>query len=85
MMAMGAAGGYEDLGNGLLAGLLTDGGWSWQNSLCMMVFFLFHWPCATTLLTIRKETGSRKWTILAAVLPTAFGVALCLLLRWILL
>ena len=43
-----------------------------------------HWPCATTLLTIRKETGSLKWTGIAALLPTAFGLMSCLLARGIL-
>ena len=45
-----------------------------------LVFMLFHWPCATTLLTIRKETGSWRWTVLAAVLPAAVGLALCFLI-----
>lgn len=67
-----------------MAGLLTEHGWTWQLSLCTMVFFLFHWPCTTTLLTIRKETRSAKWTALAALLPTAFGIVLCALLALVL-
>ena len=43
------------------------------------MFTLFHWPCATTLLTIRKETGSLGWTTLAFALPTVCGMVLCLL------
>lgn len=46
-----------------------------------MVFFLFHWPCSTTLLTIRRETGAWRWALLAAALPTAFGAALCAILN----
>ncbi len=46
-------------------------------ALCTALFFLFHWPCATTCLTIRKETGSPGWTLLAVLLPTAAGVAVC--------
>ena len=42
--------------------LLTENGWTWVTALCMTVFSLFHWPCATTLLTVRKETQSWKWT-----------------------
>ena len=42
-----------------------------------VLFFLLHWPCSTTLWTIRRETGSTKWTLLAALLPTAMGMALC--------
>ncbi len=67
-----------------MAGLLTEHGWTWQLSLCTMVFFLFHWPCTTTLLTIHKETRSAKWTALAALLPTAFGIVLCALLSLVL-
>ncbi|MGM9554442.1 MAG: ferrous iron transporter B [Faecousia sp.] len=63
-----------------MAGILTEHGWTWQLSVCTIVFFLFHWPCTTTLLTIHKETRSAKWTALAAILPTVFGVALCALL-----
>ena len=47
-------------------------------------FIIFHWPCSTTLITIQKETGSFRWTALAFLLPTAFGVVLCMLLRLLL-
>ena len=57
--------------------ILVENGWTWVTGLCTMVFSLFHWPCSTTLMTIRKETGSWKWTLLAALLPTAVGMALC--------
>lgn len=70
-----AAGGAE---------LLATVGMTWQTALCTMVFTLFHWPCATTLLTIRKETGSWKKTAAAFFLPTAAGAAICLLLNWLL-
>lgn len=58
--------------------LLISQGWTWVTALCTMVFFLFHWPCSTTLMTIKKETGSLKWTYLAVLLPTACGVILCM-------
>lgn len=60
-----------------MSNILLASGWTWKQSLCTIVFFLFHWPCTTTLLTIYRETKSKKWTLLAAVLPTAFGCALC--------
>ena len=60
--------------------LLTENGWTWMTALCTMVFFLMHWPCATTLLTIKKETGSVKWTALAAIIPTVCGFILCSLI-----
>lgn len=63
-----------------MAGILMENGWTWQLTVCTIVFFLFHWPCTTTLLTIHKETHSLKWTAFSALLPTAFGITLCALL-----
>lgn len=59
--------------------LLVENGWSWRTAASMLLFCLFHWPCSTTLITIRKETGSAKWTALAFLLPTAIGLLLCFL------
>lgn len=58
--------------------LLGDNGWTIKTALCMMIFTLFHFPCATTCLTIKKETGSLKWTALGFALPTAVGALLCI-------
>lgn len=52
-----------------------------ENVVCTMVFTLFHWPCATTIMTIYKETRSYKKTAAAIVLPTAVGLTLCLMLH----
>ena len=62
-----------------LHGLLLAHGWTGVTALCTVFFCLLHWPCSTTLLTIRKETGSWGWTALACLLPAAFGTALCFL------
>lgn len=60
--------------------LLTDNGWSWITALCTMIFVLFHFPCSTTCLTIKKETGSLKWTAAAVILPTACGAVICFII-----
>ena len=52
-------------------------------ALCMLVFTLCHFPCSTTCLTIKKETGSIKWTLLAIFLPTTIGVILCFIINQI--
>ncbi len=57
--------------------LLVNNGWTWLTALNMMLFSLLHFPCATTLLTIRKETQSLKWTVLAALIPTGIAIAVC--------
>ena len=59
--------------------LFVQNGWTWVTAVSVMLFSLKHWPCSTTLLTIKKETGSLKWTALAAAIPTGVGVALCIL------
>ena len=59
--------------------LFVSNGWTWVTAVSTMLFSLMHWPCSTTLLTIKKETGSLKWTALAAGLPTATGILICML------
>lgn len=61
-----------------LHSLLTENGWNITTALCMMIFTLFHFPCATTCMTIKKETGSIKWTALSFILPTITGIILCM-------
>lgn len=57
--------------------LLLANGWTMLTALNFMIFTLMHWPCATTLLSIRKESGSRFWTAVAAAGPTIMGMILC--------
>ena len=59
--------------------LLLDNGWTWLTALNVMLFSLFHWPCSITLLTIRRETKSWKWTAVSFLLPTLAGILLCML------
>ena len=60
--------------------LLRQQGWTELTAVCTILFSLFHWPCSTTCLTIAKETGSVKWTVLAVAVPTIVGVCLCILM-----
>ena len=61
--------------------LLVHNGWTQTTALCMMLFSLMHWPCSTTLLTIKKETGSLKWTLAAFLLPTIAGCLCCFFVK----
>lgn len=81
-MASGSMHNIADLS--VLKTLFVDHGWTWITAICTMMFCLVHFPCATTLLTIKKETQSRKWTILAFLIPTACGIALCIMTNFIL-
>lgn len=80
IMAYMAQGSILDLGDlGQMKQLFTANGWTWITAVNTMLFTLMHWPCSTTLLTIRKESGSWKWTALAAAIPTAIGIAACMI------
>ena len=59
--------------------LLVENGWTMLTALNLMFFSLMHWPCATTLLSIKKETGGWKWVLISVVLPLAMGTTLCLM------
>lgn len=78
-LAGGALVDYDSLSQ--LGQILTANGWTVLTALCTMVLCVLHFPCGTTCLTILRESGSGKWTALAAVLPTALGIAVCMLIR----
>lgn len=57
--------------------VLVSNGWTWLTGVCVMLFSLLHFPCGTTLWTIRKETQSIKWTLASFAIPTAAGIIVC--------
>lgn len=80
LMGYMAAGSLADLpALDEMRALLIRNGWTWLTAVCTVLFSLLHWPCSTTLITIRKETGSLKWTALAFLLPTVAGLLICFL------
>ena len=62
-----------------LKGLLIENGWTTCTAICLLLFTIMHWPCLTTLLTIKKETGSWKWTFASFFIPTVVGIVICFL------
>ena len=62
-----------------LHSILIKNGWTMQTAVSVLIFTLMHWPCATTLLTIKKETHSLKWTALGFLIPTCMGMVVCFL------
>ncbi|SHK06093.1 ferrous iron transport protein B [Clostridium amylolyticum] len=68
---------FESIDN--LRQILLEHGWTYLTALNVMLFSLLHWPCGTTLWTIKKETGSMKWTIIGAVIPTIIAIMVCFL------
>ncbi len=70
---------YESLE--LLKNVLVNHGWTLLTAINFIILTLFHFPCGTTLLTIKRETGSIKWTLISFILPTIIGILLCLIIR----
>lgn len=65
-----------------IAGVLLENGWTWLTALNAIVFSLMHWPCSTTVLTVARETRSKKWALVSIALPTACGIAACALISF---
>ena len=65
--------------NALIGEKLINNGWTPLTAVCYIIFSVVHFPCATALLTIFKETKSLKWTVLAFLIPTVLGIILCAL------
>lgn len=66
----------DDLSN--ISNILIGNGWTILTAINVMLFCLMHFPCSTTLITIRKESGSLKWTALAFLIPTFLGIITCM-------
>lgn len=62
----------------VMRNLLVNNGWTIITAINVILFSIMHWPCGTTLLTIHKETGSIKWTVISFLLPTVFGIVSCI-------
>lgn len=60
-----------------IRGILTANGWTWVTAVSTMLFSLFHWPCSTTCMTIKKETQSFKWMAVGIAVPTLVGIIVC--------
>jgi len=60
--------------------VLIANGWTWLTAFNTMLFALLHWPCATTLLSMYKETGSKKWTFMGFIIPTVIAFSICFII-----
>lgn len=76
IMGYQSAGTLSELSLPALHALLVQNGWTPVTAVCVMLFTLFHFPCATTFLTIRKESGLRT-ALLSLLVPTVPGLLLC--------
>lgn len=60
--------------------IFIDNGWTIKTAICTILFSIMHFPCATTLLTIKKETKSIYWTFLSFIIPTITGIIICFII-----
>ncbi len=74
---------FELDSNAQTMALFQAGGWTLLTAVNLMIFSLIHNPCSTTIYTIYKETGSKKWTWVAALFPVVMGFTVTFLIAQI--
>ncbi len=77
IMTYMAQGSLTELGTAQMHELFIANGWTPVTAVCTILFSLMHWPCSTTLLTVKKEAGGWRWALAALVIPTVMGVVAC--------
>ncbi len=66
-----------------LKSLLVENGWTVLTAVSVMLFSVLHFPCGTTLLTIKKESGSTLWMLLGFLIPTGTAILVCIFTNFI--
>ena len=77
VMAYMQLGSLSEIAPAQMFELFTANGWTPVTAICVIVFTLMHFPCSTSLLTVKKEAGGWKWAALAFAIPTVCGVVIC--------
>jgi len=71
----------SEMGIPAMLELFSLNGWTPLTAVCASVFGLFHSPCSTSLITVYKETKSKKITLISFLLPTLIGFLLCVIIN----
>ena len=80
LMSYLSTGSLVDIENTFKIGeIIKQNGWTILTGINVMIFTLLHFPCGTTLMSIKKESGSTKWSLLAFALPTICGIIICII------
>lgn len=80
LMSYLATGSLVDIENTFEIGeILKQNDWTILTGINVMIFTLLHFPCGTTLMSIKKESGSIKWSFIAFLLPTLCGIVICII------
>lgn len=77
VMAYMELGSLSELAPAQMLELFSANGWTRLTAVCVIIFTLMHFPCSTSLLTLKKEAGGWKWAVLGFVIPTVCGVVIC--------
>lgn len=78
LMTYTSGGSYVDAsGFAAIHEILLANGWTIKTAICFILFTLMHWPCSTTFLTIKKESGEWKWAFVGLLVPTLCGILIC--------
>lgn len=64
-----------------LGTILYENGWTWITALCTIILCVFHFPCSTTVFSIKKETGSVFWTTVSIFVPLVIGIVMCIIVN----
>ncbi len=79
-MSTGTLTDFESLSS--LHELFISNGWTITTAVCTIIFFMFHFPCSTTCISIYKETKSKKWTLLSFFTPLCVGLIMCFIVNF---
>ena len=65
----------------VLKNIFVTNGWTNITCICVIIFSLLHFPCATTLISIYKETSSKKWVMFSILIPLCLGLFFCFIVN----
>ena len=82
LMSYLSQGTMVDLGaTDVIGAVLRSNGWQWTTGLSVLLFSLLHFPCGTTVYTVYRETGSKKWAAMSFLIPTAVACVVLFVLN----
>lgn len=61
--------------------ILINNGWTYMTALSTILFSIMHFPCGTTLATIKSEVGT-KWMIYSFFIPLITGILFLLIMNF---
>lgn len=66
----------------IIKNILINNGWTMITATSVILFSIMHFPCATTLYTIKRELGT-KWAIYAFFIPLITGLIILFIFNYV--